>query len=77
MKALHYTSFVLLVIGGLNWLLVGIFNWNLVTAIFGGEGTWSRIVYSIVGLATLVILFTHKTMCKSCDKSSTPTGATM
>jgi uncharacterized membrane protein YuzA (DUF378 family) len=68
MKALHSVSFVLLVIGGLNWLLVG-FGWNLVDAIFSAGSTLSKIVYIIVGLATLVILFTHKSTCKNCDKS--------
>ena len=70
MKALHTVSFVLLVIGGLNWLLVG-FGWNLVDAIFGVGSTLSKIVYIIVGLATLVIIFTHKGTCKSCEKSAT------
>jgi uncharacterized membrane protein YuzA (DUF378 family) len=59
MKTLSSVSFVLLVIGGLNWLLVG-FGWNLVDAIFGVGSTLSRIVYIVVGLATLVVLFTHK-----------------
>jgi len=67
MKALHSVSFVLLIIGGLNWLLVG-FGWNLVDALFVEGSTLSRIVYIIVGLATLVILFTHKSSCKNCDK---------
>lgn len=71
MKALHSVSFVLLVIGGLNWLLVG-FGWNLVDAIFGEGSTLSRIIYIIVGLATLVILFTHKASCKNCDKVPAP-----
>ncbi|MFA6601933.1 MAG: DUF378 domain-containing protein [Candidatus Paceibacterota bacterium] len=75
MKALHCTSFILLVIGGLNWLLVG-FGWNLVDAIFGVESMGSKIVYIIVGLATLVIIFTHKKTCKMCDKSA-QMGATM
>jgi uncharacterized membrane protein YuzA (DUF378 family) len=70
MKALHCTSFVLLVIGGLNWLLVG-FGWNLVDAIFGVGSVGSKIVYIIVGLATLVIIFTHKSSCKNCDKTAT------
>mgnify|MGYP001578006888 CR=1 FL=1 len=69
MKALHVISFVLVIIGGLNWLLVG-FNWNLVDAIFGAGSTGAKIVYIIVGLCALVLIFTHKKSCKMCDKSS-------
>ncbi len=59
MKALHNVSFVLLVIGGLNWLLEG-FGWNLVEALLGAGTTLTKIVYIVVGLATLVVLFTSK-----------------
>jgi len=45
----------LLIIGGLNWFLVGVFSWNLVTAIFG-LGVVSRILYAIVGLAAIWML---------------------
>jgi uncharacterized membrane protein YuzA (DUF378 family) len=53
---------VIAVIGALNWGLIGLFNFNLVDAIFGGgsaESTSvpSRVVYSIVGLAGLLTLF--------------------
>jgi len=49
---------ILMIIGALNWLLVGLFEWDLVTAIFGGEvvresSLISRIIYGIVGLAGL------------------------
>lgn len=48
-------------IGALNWGLIGIFNWNLVDAIFGGgtaetTSPASRVVYAIVGLAGLLSL---------------------
>jgi uncharacterized membrane protein YuzA (DUF378 family) len=76
MKALHGISFALLVIGGLNWLLVG-FGWNLVDAIFGVDSVGSKIVYIIVGLATLVIIFTHKQTCKMCDKAMTQGASQM
>jgi Uncharacterized conserved protein len=49
---------ILMIIGALNWLLIGLFEWDLVTAIFGGEvvrdsSMLSRIIYGIVGLAGL------------------------
>ena len=70
MKGLHMVSFILLIVGGLNWLLVGLFQWDLVAVIFGGMSSIvARIIYILVGLATLVILFTHKRDCKYCDKS--------
>ncbi|GFR38561.1 DUF378 domain-containing protein [Insulibacter thermoxylanivorax] len=51
-------ALLLMIIGSLNWLLVGLFEWDLVTAIFGGEvyrdsSLFSRIIYGLVGLAGL------------------------
>lgn len=58
------TSLVITIIGALNWLLVGLFRFDLVAAIFGGSDSLiSRIVYVIVGLAGLwciSILFKDK-----------------
>jgi uncharacterized protein len=57
MKTLNMIALALLIIGGLNWLLVGLFSFDLVAAIFGGEvgprSTLSRVIYVIVGLAAL------------------------
>lgn len=45
-------SLILLIIGALNWLLIGLFRYDLVANIFGGqEAPFSRIIYSLVGLA--------------------------
>ena len=72
MKATHAIAFVLLVIGGLNWLLVGIFSWD-VGVIFGGQDSVvARIIYILVGLSALYLIFTHKKSCKMCDKSAAP-----
>lgn len=47
-------ALALSVIGGLNWGLIGLFNYDLVAFISGGSGTWlARIIYTIVGLAAL------------------------
>ena len=51
MKFLNYLVLTLVVIESLNWLLVGLFEFNLVEAIFGGFSIVSRIVYILVGLA--------------------------
>lgn len=49
---MDYTALVLTILGALNWALVGIFQFDLVAWIFGGQGTLlSRIVYTVIGLA--------------------------
>lgn len=57
MKATSIIAYVLAVIGALAWLLVGLFSFNPVTAIFG-SGIVSRIIYSVVGVAGIWLLFT-------------------
>lgn len=71
MKALHGIAFVLVIVGGLNWLLVGLFGWD-VGNIFGGQGALiSKIVYILVGLSAIYLVTTHKKDCKSCEVSTT------
>ena len=53
MKALDIITLVLVIIGGLNWGLVALFDVNLVTAIFGEASTLTTIVYALVGLSAL------------------------
>ena len=65
-KALHMITFLLLVVGGINWLLVGAFDLNLVTTIFG-DGTLTTVVYILVGLSALYELLTHKKGCRACS----------
>ena len=52
MKALNVIITMLLVVGGLNWGLVGLFEFDLVQSIFG-QGAFSRIIYTIVGLSAI------------------------
>lgn len=61
---MHMVAFVLLVIGGLNWLLV-VFDKNLVEMIFG-DSIITTIIYSLVGLAALYEIVAHKNHCSSC-----------
>ena len=53
----HYVAvgIILLVVGGLNWGLVGIFNFDLVEFLFGSATVLTRIVYTLVGLAAVGI----------------------
>lgn len=53
MKTLDIVAAVLLVVGGLNWGLVGIFRFDLVAAIFGSMSILSRIIYTLIGVATV------------------------
>jgi hypothetical protein len=53
MKTIDVIVAVLLVIGGLNWGLVGVADFNLVAALFGEGTTMSRIIYSLVGLSAV------------------------
>jgi len=53
MKKFDVVVWILLIIGGLNWGLVGLFDFNLVAAILGPMTIWSRIIYTLVGLAAL------------------------
>jgi len=62
-KMLHTVSFILLIAGGLNWLLIGAFQMDLVASIFGG---YAKIVYILVGLSAIYTLVTHKSMCAAC-----------
>jgi len=54
MNAVDWVAFVLVIVGALNWGLVGFFQYDLVANIFGGPAAIiSRIVYALVGLAAL------------------------
>lgn len=54
MKTLYYTALTLVIVGAINWLLVGLFNFNLVDAIFGIGSLLSRLIYILVGICGLV-----------------------
>ena len=55
--AMDWIAMILVIIGGINWGLVGFFDWNLVDAIFGVGGIIGRIVYALVGLAALWMIY--------------------
>jgi hypothetical protein len=56
-NALDWTALILLIIGGLNWGLVGIMGFNLVETIFGSIPILVKIVYDLVGLAALYTIY--------------------
>lgn len=57
MKALDYTALTLVIIGAINWGLIGFFQFDLVAVLFGGMDSWiSRIIYAVVGLSGIYTL---------------------
>lgn len=60
MRTMDVVAITLLIVGGINWLLVGLFEFDLVAAIFGQLTIFSRIVYTLVGLAALYEMFQFK-----------------
>jgi uncharacterized membrane protein YuzA (DUF378 family) len=56
-KPLYVFCLVLVIIGGLNWGLIGFFGFDLVAAIFGSMSFLSKIIYDLVGLAALYLIF--------------------
>lgn len=55
-KALDYTALTLVIIGAINWGLIGFFKLDLVAFIFGNMTWISRIIYALVGLAGLYLI---------------------
>jgi len=56
MKIANFIAWVILLIGGLNWLLVGAFSWNLVAAIFGAGSVFTSIIYCLVGISAIWLI---------------------
>ena len=57
MRIANIISYVLVLLGAINWGLFGIFNFNLVSAIFGGaRAVWAIIVYSLIAAAALWLI---------------------
>jgi len=65
MKGLHMLTWILLIVGGLNWGLSAL-GWNVVDKL-GSE--LSTVIYILVGLSALYELFTHKNSCKMCGQT--------
>lgn len=73
MKSLHAVAFILAMIGGLNWGLIGISgflnmgNWNLVNLALGSWPMVEWLVYVLVGLSAVYLIIGHKKTCKECS----------
>ena len=77
MKAVHIATFILLVVGGLNWGLVGIADYNLVESLLGAWPALVSVIYILVGLAAIVEIVTHKKSCRACEGGMGTGGAAM
>ena len=60
--AFDWLAMVLMIVGGINWGLVGLMNIDLVAALFGDGTTAARVVYALVGLAALYSIYTLSKM---------------
>lgn len=54
MKVLYYIALTLVIIGAINWLLIGLFSLDLVATLFGTMSVFSRIIYVLVGISGLI-----------------------
>lgn len=59
LNTLGLISLILVIIGGLNWGLVGFFSFDLVAALFGASSMLVKIVYDLVGLSALYVAFAY------------------
>jgi len=77
-KGLHMVAFLLLIVGGLNWLILGVFGTEL-GALFGGSSSLlARALYVIIGIAAVYEVLIHKKVCIPCQQErvqSTPDPA--
>lgn len=65
MKALHMIAFILLVVGGLNWGVLALFNTDL--GAWLGGGTVAKVIYILVALSAVYEVATHKSRCMECQ----------
>jgi uncharacterized membrane protein YuzA (DUF378 family) len=53
MKNFNLVAMILMIVGGINWGLIGFFNYNAVTSLFGDASAMTKVVYCLVGLCAL------------------------
>ena len=56
MKLLYNIVLTLVIVGALNWLLIGLFKFDLVASLFGAMSAFSRIIYTLVGISGIISL---------------------
>lgn len=66
-KALHMVAFTLVIVGAINWGLVGLAGFNVVELILGAVPWLERLVYVLVGVSGVVLAATHRQDCRACS----------
>lgn len=74
---LHSLAFILVIVGGLNWGLIGLggfmnADWNVVHMLLGSWPAVEWIVYILVGLSAVTLMLDHKKLCRMCNASGMP-----
>lgn len=65
-KLLHNVTYLLVIVGALNWGLVGLFGFNLVETVLGSWPMVVKLVYILVGVSAVYDVATHMKYCKYC-----------
>lgn len=68
MKALHMIAVGLVIAGALNWGLIALFDFNLVSVLLGSWPTFENAAYIVIGACAVYLLLTHMGYCKICGK---------
>jgi uncharacterized membrane protein YuzA (DUF378 family) len=68
MKVLDIIAAVLLIIGGLNWGVMGVSDMNVISSIFGSQQVLLHIIYILVGLSAVYSIIQWRSICHRCKK---------
>lgn len=64
---IHKTAYALVIVGALNWGLIGFFNYNLVSMVFGSWPMLEKLIYILVGLSAIYEATIHMSYCGCCE----------
>ena len=67
MKGLHMASVILVIVGALNWGLIGLLGLDVVKMVLGSMAGLEKILYILIGLSGVLLLVQHKGDCKVCS----------
>ena len=70
MKEIHMLTFTMVIVGALNWGLVGALDINLVNMLFGGFASLETVIYLLVGVSAIAEVIMHANCCKWCAVES-------
>ena len=60
-------SWILIIVGGLNWLAFGLLGWDIGSLVGGMDSSIAKVIYILVGLAAIYEIITHRQNCKLCS----------